>query len=195
MKTFLSYFISFSGILCASLCGCPTDNYQPPVNIELKVEDLVYIDDDRTNYSVGDTLWVNVDIPKFISDANTGRSYDIFETTKAESIRFSFRLSKESNFDNLLEVQLVDSEVVIEEGLVEIDKGRLISDILLIDSCYKLRFGAVLKEAGNYVLSNFDDDNLLLYVFDSNFEKQIQENLFITTNFRTSSSTYSFLVN
>ncbi|KPM31718.1 Hypothetical protein I595_2213 [Croceitalea dokdonensis DOKDO 023] len=187
MKLYVHSILASFSVLCASLCGCPEDDYVPPVTYEVQQNQLVFVDGDRFNYAVGDTLWLNVQVPQRVIDEITGQSYDIFEITGATEARISLKLEKESSFTKPFLVNFSQEDLVLEAGVFQIpefETTQLALDVNYQDDAYRLRIGFLLKEAGVYQLSGFYGNDWQFGFYDTDFGKLPQEYVFVTTTVR-----------
>lgn len=187
MKITIAKSFCFALPLCAWICGCPDDSYPDSTFIEVESMDRIFVDDDRQSYAINDTLWINSVVPRVIVDNTVGKQYDIFELTGAESARISFKLEKQGAFDNPLVVRFSEDELVLKEGMLEIseyDDTQLICDLLLKDTNYRLRFGIVLKERGDYTISEYYGYPFNITFLDTDYGKDELQNVSLFADFR-----------
>ncbi|MCE2612310.1 hypothetical protein LVD13_04940 [Flavobacteriaceae bacterium D16] len=126
---------------------------------EIKSENVVFIDDDKTTFEQGDYLWLNIKIPSTQVDDLTGRSLDIFELTKANETFFGFSLFAE-NGDGFTPVRFEVADIEIQKGLLNVIDYRepanteLLGVAQYMNGNYEMRAGIPLNTIGKFFLAN-----------------------------------------
>ncbi|MEN1784851.1 MAG: hypothetical protein AAGF77_06880 [Bacteroidota bacterium] len=181
--------------LCASLCGCPEDENVPPISYETSVPNLVFVDDDRQAYGVGDTLWLNMVVPDEII-LDTGTTESIYNLTEEDHTQIYFRLTKASEFEEPLLVTLAENEFVTTRGELiprEDRPGILIATLTRNSDAYGLRVGLLMKSTGDFNLSpDFVDVGWAFYFYDQDYSVQPLKDVVIASSFRNAEAGLTF---
>lgn len=194
---------SFFLPLCASMCGCPEDDYIEPTNYEVTSLDYVFVDGDQKEFAQRDTLWLNIEVPQRIE--SPGGDYDIFELTKSEKAQLSFRIEKLEEFDLPFLLRFSDKDIVPDFGNVEVyeyDMSRILVELQREDGFYRSRFGVVLRAKGDFLLSEINSDyneplgQFSIWFEDVEYDQEPLENVLVNTSIRQSNNKgkYSFKV-
>lgn len=192
MRVALGYLVCSVFVLCGSLC-CPPDDDYTSVDYESEIPDLAIIEGNKTHFAQGDTLFLTVTIPKQIV-VKEGKSIDIPRDLGAKSCRFQLKLGVMGDFENPSLQVLTENEVIVEKGDMYFDEyegTKMICDALLYDKNYVFRLGILLKEKGNFALSQYaQTKNVWNFNFyDDLITENTYTNLFITSPLTQDNST------
>jgi hypothetical protein len=193
MRMVLYYLTCSLIILCASLCCGPEEDDYNFVNLESEIPNVAVIDGNKTTFAQGDTIFLTVTIPKKIV-ATGGKSIDIPRDLGAESCRFQLKLGKKGNFENPSIYILSESEVVVEKGDMYFEENggsEMVCDVLLYDKNYMFRLGVLLKEKGDFILSQYEQTKNVwnFNFYDEKISDNTYTNLFIKSPLTKGNST------
>lgn len=148
MKKYISIFFV---LIALFLNSCNTNDAGFYRNVFVNSDGLVTIETQPT-YSVGDKIYLNASIPKFIVEEGQTTPLDIFKTTGgATQFNFSYIIEKQINSTDWEVVTVNDSELDIQNGLAQ--SGYYINSYCNYNSTeekYQYRVGFPLMSTGNY---------------------------------------------
>lgn len=195
LKSFMLYVFSPLIILCASLC-CPEEREPDYEEFSVIVPENISIGDDQKVFSIGDTLWINVEIPNQLIDAK-GQQIDINSLTGATTAQANFILLLETQFENSAKIALSENEIINILGLLipESYESQLRSQAVLTDDIFRARHGIVLRQSGTFTLRHANP-NAISYWFSTYYNYDLINNVTVETSFRSSSisNEYTFQV-
>ncbi|WP_190809309.1 hypothetical protein [Flagellimonas sp. S3867] len=191
MKMVLSYSLCFLYVLCVSLCGCPPDNYF--VEYESVIPNVVAFEGEKINFLQGDTLYLIAKIPRNVVTVE-GERIDLQNDLGTVSSHFAMKLSKKGDFSNPSILSLSENELVVINGEVyldEYDRTRIHCAMLLDGENYVFRFGVLLKEKGDFILSQYHQSkNEWVFVFeDQKMRRNTYETVIVKSPLTTAGST------
>lgn len=144
-------------ILCFNTISCEDSN---ELNFfEIRNENVVFVDDDRSVFEQGDYLWFNIDVPRVQTDRISQKDIDIFKMTRADATFFGFSLFK-TDGDNFSPSRFEADEIMIETGNLHVidyeepANTRLLGVADFNDGAYKMRVGIPLESNGQFFLAN-----------------------------------------
>ncbi|MGW9686884.1 hypothetical protein [Flagellimonas sp. 2504JD1-5] len=192
MKMVLSYSVCFLYVMCMSLCGCPPDDYEEHVEYEAIIPNVVQIEGEKTDFIQGDTLFLAVEVPKVVSAE--GELIDLQDDLRVQSCHFTLKLSKMGSFANPAVLSLSENEFVVLDGdayLDDYDNSRIYCSAMFNNESFVFRFGILLKEKGNFILSQYDQTkNEWFFVFsDEKVEQNIHETVIVKSPLTSAGST------
>lgn len=189
--------------LCAGLCGCPEDDYIPPIDYRAAKDDLVFVEEDKTQFTVGDTLWIAAKVPESLeTDRGT---IAIYELNGAETTTFSLNFEQNEGFELPSLLRFTAKDLVADFGAVkpyQYDPSEIVVKLERQEGVYVARFGIKLLNEGDFLLSeantpyNDPKDKFNLWFTDPVFNQEPVENVIITTSIRQASAAgkYAFKV-
>ncbi|WP_422079982.1 hypothetical protein [Ulvibacterium sp.] len=144
-------------ILCFNTIGCEDSN---ELNFfQIRNENVVFVDDDRSVFEQGDYLWFNIDIPTVQTDRISEKDIDIFKMTRADATFFGFSLF-EADGDSFTPLRFETDEIIIEKGILNVIDYREPANTELLgvadfnNGTYGMRAGIPLKSNGQFFLAN-----------------------------------------
>ncbi|RDK88722.1 hypothetical protein [Marinirhabdus gelatinilytica] len=147
--------------LCASFCCDPDDDGL--LFFDADVPDLASVQDNATQFNVGDTLWVQVSVPKVV-EVN-GDSRDISEIAgNSQLAHTNFRVFQENGFDNPAPIIFSENELVSSVGSVSVSNQYIQASAYLQGDFFNSTFGIILKEAGDYYITGDEVRNGVLLI-------------------------------
>lgn len=183
------FYLSYLLPLCASLCGCPEDEYIEPIHYEVALPELVFVEDNQKQFAQGDTLWINIKVPQQIEN------YNIFQLTKTEQASLYFQFEKMENFELPFLLNFTENDIVADFGAIEVDEyntSRLVAHLQRDGELYRSRVGIVLRSEGNFLLSeinvayNEPPNQFSIWFSDEEYHEEPVENVIILTTIRES---------
>ncbi len=144
----------YAGIfLCASLC-CPPDD-EGFTYFDANLPDLANVQENEALFAVGDTLWIEITVPKVVSV--NGETTDISALAGNSELAYTiFNVFKISEFENPQPINFSESEVIVQKGSISISNQSIQSIAMLANDSFKSVFGLVLKETGSYYITGED---------------------------------------
>lgn len=182
----------FSSIfLCASLCCSVEDDFDYDY-YQFEIDNLIFIDENETSFTSGDTIWINTEIPAELTDV-MGDSYNLNTLTEQTELSYhTLTLYERTGFVNPAVISLSESEIIVEEGLVNLSNEFITVNPIFNGSVYSSRFGVVLNATGEYYFASFYDTNKNEIYLDSNNNTQVY--IETTINESNTNNQYEFLV-
>lgn len=125
----------------------------------LENREVVYVDDDKVTYEVGDTLWFNMKVESKQNDDKSDKEIDIYDLTKALETFYGFSVFLIED-DNFSPVTFKQENLVEEIGRLNLtvnavpEDSELLGVAIYSDGSYKLRGGIKLDKVGNYFIAN-----------------------------------------
>jgi hypothetical protein len=188
LKPFLIYVFCPLYILCASMC-CGEENEPDYNDYTIRTPDAIFIQDDKKVFAVGDTLWINVQIPNLLKDIEE-KELNIYELTSANTTLINLTLFLETEFDQPATINISESEIINVIGTLspyEYDSRLVSSQAILIDDFYIAKHGILLRQAGQFKIKPLFVDNLVYY-FSSEYNDDLVNNINLETSFRSSTN-------
>ena len=145
----LHYIVLLAIAALFSNCNTNDDGFYN--NVYVNIPNLVTIDPHTTTYTVGENLYVNATLARYLDES--GKTLDIVKTTGASEFAFSYVIEKQ--VAGVWEVQYVnDSQLDIVKGNAQ--NGAYVyglCDFNTTNETYEYRVGFPLLTAGSYRLS------------------------------------------
>ncbi len=158
----------YAGIfLCASLCCPPEDDGL--LYFDTEVADVASVRNNTTLYTVGDTLWVQVSVPKIVtSDGETSNISELAGNAQFAYVNFS--VFETNDFDNPSPILFSENELVAQLGNISVTNQYIGATALLQTNSFECVFGLVLKEPGTYFITGdeYRDGKLTVSLDTSN---------------------------
>ena len=140
---------------CPTLIGCFSGDDDGMRAIVLEIEDAISIDN-KENYSVGDTIFFELNFSRYLHEDGYNTLLDIYESTNSTSFNYTFDLQKFSSFTNDYESIAIDSAYVFAE------KGKFFGSYNAVSATlngqenqYESMIGVILVDTGGFKF-NFD---------------------------------------
>ena len=166
---------------------CPDD--EPNIEeYDITTSDAIFIQDDKKVFAVGDTLWLNVQIPNVAEDVE-GKELNIYELTSANTALINLTLFLETKFDQPATINISESEIVNVIGNLspyKYDSRLISSEATLIDDYYIAKHGILLRQAGQFKIKSLYDN--LVYSFSSENNDGLINFVDLETTFKSSTS-------
>ncbi|RKN81317.1 hypothetical protein [Ulvibacterium marinum] len=144
-------------ILCFNSISCEDSD---ELNLfEIRNENVVFVDDDRSVFGQGDYLWFNINVPTMQTDAFFERGVDIYKMTRADATFFGFSLF-EADGDSSTPLRFGADEIIIETGDLHVTgfeesaNTKLLGVANFSSGTYKMRVGIPLESNGQFFLAN-----------------------------------------
>ncbi len=182
--TTFSYSLIF---LCAGFC-CPEENDLQAEIYKFEREDLIIIEDSKTSFDLNDTIWIRTEVP--VNLEYEGRDLNLTEISgNSDRLGSSFGFYQVTNFENPLEVNLSESELIPRIG--DVTAGNAINfTAYLEDTMFINEFGIILKQPGNFLISsNYRPNTIFLYLETTNYTS-----VYIKTSFKDSEDPDRYLI-
>ncbi|MDG1730430.1 MAG: hypothetical protein P8K68_01245 [Algibacter sp.] len=146
--------------LCAGLC-CPPEEEYDYQSIEIKNNNLVQIENDKTTFQLNDTIYVNtiIDNNQITVDNKNIILSDFLNLDTDPYLYFNLTLYKKTRFGTLSKIAVTNSNIVVLNGLAKNSYDEIIEVKNEYDSVnFTSKFGIKLLESGTYYLAppNFD---------------------------------------
>ena len=190
MKMVLSYSVCFLFVILASCC--PPDDRLEYVEYESEIPDVAMIDGGKINFFQGETLYLEVNIPESVVSED-GKSINLHDDLGVISNHLILTLSKKGSFSNPAIQVLSENEIDVERGDVFLDEydEHLSCYLLHENKEYTLRFGILLKEKGDFVLSQHrqTEKAWVFYFNDENHRDNTNETVIVKSPLTTAGST------
>jgi len=156
MKKLICSVIVLIGLV---FIGCTSyDDYGSNRYIRLEIQDAILVDTDR-NYTVGDTIYIDLSFSRYLDEEGYANKLDIFESSGAESFSYILGLEKFSAQSNGFRIiQIDESYLFAEKGMLQ-DFGGIVATLNDEKTEYESRIGLELVEAGSF---RFDFEYLYL---------------------------------
>jgi hypothetical protein len=153
MKKLLTYIGLFFITLIVSNCDTNDDTFYKTIYLDVTTS-VVQIQTQPT-YNVGDFLYVNASIPRLITETGQTNLLDIYKTTNANQLAFSYVIERRIDAENWQVVTVNDSQLDINEGIAQngFDYIYSVCEYDSTDEIYKYNVGFPLLSIGNYRLS------------------------------------------
>jgi len=146
------YLMSIS--LCASLC-CPEEDDYFPVTITIENDFLIAIQNDQTEYALGDFIFIETIVDNQQQDTSdnpiTLSDYDYAEIDQSR-LEFGMSLYKLTGFDTLVKIPLLEEHLNIIEGTTELSQDNIGFYGVYNGVNYVNKTGIKLLEAGTYFI-------------------------------------------
>ena len=163
-RTLPSLFILLV-VVSLGLTGCDKDDTKGTLNIEL--DNLLFVDEDKRTYARGETIWFNIDIPNVMTDIQ-GKERNVQEISGATTALTNIKFFKETGFSLPSHLRLSESDYVVEQGEMELFPFETLmrTRAAFENDSYKFRFGVILAEAGDYFISTPSGEGKFETFFD-----------------------------
>lgn len=154
--------ITFS--LCASLCGCPTEEIYEQINI--LNNNIIKIENNQNTFKLGDklNLKISIDNQQVTTNNKTILLSDYISTTNSEkaTIYNYFILYKKTNFNTFAKIPITNDVIEILNGTVTTSNEYIQVKSFLKDDKFVSEFKISLLESGTFYLSgnNFYDSDI-----------------------------------
>lgn len=154
--------ITFS--LCASLCGCPTEEIYEQINI--LNNNIIKIENNQNTFKLGDklNLKISIDNQQVTTNNKTILLSDYISTTNSEkaTIYNYFILYKKTNFNTFAKIPITNDVIEVLNGTVTTSNEYIQVKSFLKDDKFVSEFRISLLESGTFYLSgnNFYDSDI-----------------------------------
>lgn len=154
--------ITFS--LCASLCGCPTEEIYEQINI--LNNNIIKIENNQNTFKLGDklNLKISIDNQQVTTNNKTILLSDYISTTNSEkaTIYNYFILYKKTNFNTFAKIPITNDVIEVLNGTVTTSNEYIQVKSFLKDDKFVSEFRISLLESGTFYLSgnNFYDPDI-----------------------------------
>lgn len=154
--------ITFS--LCASLCGCPTEEIYEQINI--LNNNIIKIENNQNTFKLGDklNLTISIDNQQVTTNNKTILLSDYISTTTSEkaTIYNYFILYKKTNFNTFAKIPITNDVIEVLNGTVTTSNEYIQVKSFLKDDKFVSEFRISLLESGTFYLSgnNFYDPDI-----------------------------------
>ncbi|MDC0008267.1 hypothetical protein OAE12_01000 [bacterium] len=157
----------FIGLL-ALLLGCSSADDGSFVDLEIQ-DALIF--DNNENYSVGDTLYIELNFSRYLDEEGFSNKLDVFESSGIESFEYDdISLFKFSETENRFRIATIAPEFLFaEKGSID-DSGTVSVELNMETAQYESRIGVILQETGRFSFSGLE----FLFLFDR-FSGQISD--------------------
>ncbi len=179
MKSLLIHCFVYLTAFLAVICGPEED---PPISINASVPNTISVDNQSREYSINDTLWINVSIPVTVLDSNN-EQIDLFEITNNQNIIADFFFFNQGpSSDSESSIVIDENDIVPEDEVIPYDNGRIVSLLTnLTQDNYSGRFGIKLKESGSFYFKvGFNEE--VTFNIDGPNTGDLYYSIFITSN-------------
>ncbi|BAO54648.1 hypothetical protein [Nonlabens marinus] len=106
-------------LLCAWMCGCGDDGYEDSTYLRVETSNITTVTNVQTNYSVGDILYFETNIPFLLTSAS-GKPIDLeeiqLEASQIGSVISLYKLNDVGGFEPVL---LTSNQLVGDAGVYE----------------------------------------------------------------------------
>lgn len=154
--------ITFS--LCASLCGCPTEEIYEQINI--LNNNIIKIENNQNTFKLGDklNLTISIDNQQVTTNNKTILLSDYISTTTSEkaTIYNYFILYKKTDFNTFAKIPITNDVIEVLNGTVTTSNEYIQVKSFLKDDKFVSEFRISLLESGTFYLSgnNFYDPDI-----------------------------------
>lgn len=154
--------ITFS--LCASLCGCPTEEIYEQINI--LNNNIIKIENNQNTFKLGDklNLTISIDNQQVTTNNKTILLSDYISTTNSEkaTIYNYFILYKKTDFNTFAKIPITNDVIEVLNGTVTTSNEYIQVKSFLKDDKFVSEFRISLLESGTFYLSgnNFYDPDI-----------------------------------
>ena len=154
--------ITFS--LCASLCGCPTEEIYEQINI--LNNNIIKIENNQNTFKLGDklNLTISIDNQQVTTNNKTILLSDYISTTNSEkaTIYNYFILYKKTDFNTFAKIPVTNDVIEVLNGTVTTSNEYIQVKSFLKDDKFVSEFRISLLESGTFYLSgnNFYDPDI-----------------------------------
>ena len=154
--------ITFS--LCASLCGCPTEEIYEQINI--LNNNIIKIENNQNTFKLGDklNLTISIDNQQVTTNNKTILLSDYISTTTSEkaTIYNYFILYKKTNFNTFAKIPITNDVIEVLNGTVTTSNEYIQVKSFLKDDKFVSEFRISLLESGTFYLSGNNFMTLIL---------------------------------
>lgn len=152
--------------LCAGFCCPEEDDYIELATYTLEVPELIEITNSRTTYALNDTIWIKTEV--LVNLEHQGEIINISEVAGNSDRLYAYLdLYQQTGFENPTLLSLSPDEVIIREGEVSTNSA-LLATAFLNGQNFQSKFGIVLKQPGEFFISNYYQQSLNLFVDTNN---------------------------
>ena len=193
LKPFLIYVFCPLYILCASMC-CKEENEPNYDDYTVNVPNTIFVQDDKNVFTVGDTLWINVQIPNVLKDVED-KELNIYELTLQNTALINLSLFLETDFEQAATINISESEIINVTGTMspnEYDTQIISSEATLINDFYLAKHGILLKQAGQFKIKP-QFEGKVIYYFYSEYNDDLINYINLETTFRSSTSDSEYM--
>lgn len=165
MKRNTLFITALLSILSFIFFSCNSDDAKGTLNIEL--DNLLSIDDDKRSYVRGEVIWFTVDIPNVMTDTQ-GKERNVNEISGATTALTNIKFFKETGFSLPSHLRLSEDDFVVEQGQMELFPFETLmrTRAAFQNDRYQFRFGVTLAETGNYFISTPSGEGVFETFFD-----------------------------
>ena len=153
-------YLFISVVVLVLLLGCSFDDDNRFINLEIQ-DALVF--DNNENYSVGDTLYIELNFSRYLDEEGFSNKLDVFESSGIVSFEYDdISLFKFSESDNRFQIATLAPEFLFaEKGSID-DSGIVSVELNMETAQYESRIGVILQEVGRFSFSGLE----FLFLFD-----------------------------
>lgn len=177
----------------AAICGPEED---PPISINTSVPNAISVDNQNREYSLNDTLWINVSIPVKVVDSNN-EQIDLFEITNNQNIVADFFFFNQQLPEGESSLIIEEDDIVSSDEVIPYDSGRIVSLITnLSQEQYSGRVGIILKQPGSFYFESGVNEEVTFHIDGPN-TGDLYYSIFIISNIEGEDELggYNFVVN
>ena len=159
-----SFLIMITFSLCASLCGCPTEEIYEQINI--LNNNIIKIENNQNTFKLGDklNLTISIDNQQVTTNNKTILLSDYISTTNSEkaTIYNYFILYKKTDFNTFAKIPITNDVIEVLNGTVTTSNEYIQVKSFLKDDKFVSEFRISLLESGTFYLSgnNFYDPDI-----------------------------------
>ncbi|QLE01635.1 hypothetical protein HX109_08685 [Galbibacter sp. BG1] len=140
----------------------------------------IFIDNDQSNYSKGELLWVNINILDTQKDQFTNSEIDIFKLTGSRETFVNLSIFKIDSSE-ISAIALNPDSIQVEFGSIVIqDNFKILGRAIHENGQYEMRVGIPLIDSGMFFLANSDHtmgDQTFAFNTDGNNEIQFKTHI------------------
>lgn len=137
-------------ILAIMAVSCYGDD-DPNRYISLVIQDALVFQNDE-NYTVGDTLYIELDFDRYLDEEGYPNKLDVYESSGAESFWYDFALNRSSDLSNGFQRVEISPEFLLPEKGTVNGFGDATAQLNPERTRYESRIGLILAEEGTFEL-------------------------------------------
>lgn len=155
--------------------------------ISLAIQDAVIFENNQ-NYTVGDTIYVELSFSRYLDEEGFGNKLDIFESSGADNFRYNFGLNRDSDLaEGFQRIEISPEFLLAEKGTVD-GFGEATAELNAERTRYESKIGVILAEEGTFEL-----DLTFLYLYSAAYlDDKVQ--IEILHNFSSAPPNFQFTV-
>ena len=193
IKPFLIYVFCPLYILCASMC-CKEENEPNYDDYSVNIPNTIFVEDDKNMFTIGDTLWINIQIPNVLKDVED-KELNIYELTLQNTALINLSLFLETDFEQAATINISESEIINVIGTMstnEHDTRVISSEAILTNDFYLAKHGILLRQAGKFKIKPLFESKLIYY-FSSEYNNDLVNYINLETTLRSSTSDSEYM--